>query len=296
MTSRLASPTAQGRPCPPARRRPFRPFALSLSAALVVTAAVVPALPAGAEGQEEPEFKNLKVLPADVQRPELIGTMRGFALGLGVRCQHCHVGEEGQPLSEFDFASDVKPAKRQARVMLELVQRINSQVLPEVAAAGGEAAAHSPTLQVTCVTCHHGKLRPEALQQALLAAHAEGGAVAAVERYRELRERYYGGWAYDFGERSLLEAAQELSQGGDPAAALTLVDLNLEYFPQSAFSHFVRGELLRESGDGEAAQAAYRRALELNPELRPAQHRLQELAAPPEPAPEGEAGGVPEGG
>ena len=34
--------------------------------------------------------------------------MRGFAGGLGVRCQYCHVHEGNQPnnLSTFDFASD----------------------------------------------------------------------------------------------------------------------------------------------------------------------------------------------
>ncbi len=46
---------------------------------------------------------------------QVINVMRGFAMGLGVRCEHCHVGEPGQPLGSFDFVSDEKPTKEKAR-------------------------------------------------------------------------------------------------------------------------------------------------------------------------------------
>ena len=71
---------------------------------------------------EEPE--NLKVLPAEVKGARLGGVMRGFASALGVRCEHCHVGE-GPDLAKFDFPSDEKAAKRKARVMFKMVQQIN---------------------------------------------------------------------------------------------------------------------------------------------------------------------------
>lgn len=48
-----------------------------------------------------PEIKNLKVLPADTTAEQVIGQMRNFTFALGVRCQYCHVGEEGQQLSQF---------------------------------------------------------------------------------------------------------------------------------------------------------------------------------------------------
>ena len=32
--------------------------------------------------------------------------MPGFTRALGVRCSYCHVGEEGESLSTYDFASD----------------------------------------------------------------------------------------------------------------------------------------------------------------------------------------------
>jgi hypothetical protein len=49
----------------------------------------------------------------------MVGLMRGYAIGLGIRCHHCHVGEGDDP-STFDFASDAKPAKTLARQMMRM--------------------------------------------------------------------------------------------------------------------------------------------------------------------------------
>src|SRR5882757_2129612 len=73
----------------------------------------------------DPPHKNLKILPGDLPRAELLGTMKFFSQSLGVRCTHCHVGEEGKPLSTFDFASDAKDKKRTARAMLAMVAMLN---------------------------------------------------------------------------------------------------------------------------------------------------------------------------
>jgi hypothetical protein len=73
-------------------------------------------------GQFPPEkLKNLKVFPEDIPVRSLIDTMAGFTRALGVRCQFCHVGEEGKPLSTFDFVSDDKHTKLAAREMLRMV-------------------------------------------------------------------------------------------------------------------------------------------------------------------------------
>jgi photosynthetic reaction center cytochrome c subunit len=90
-----------------------------------------------------PPYKNLKVFPKDITRAQLISNMKGFAQALGVRCTYCHVGEEGKPLSTFDFASDAKEHKVRARAMLLMAHRINSQDF------GGQ-------MKVTCFTCHRG--------------------------------------------------------------------------------------------------------------------------------------------
>ena len=99
-----------------------------------------------------PPYKSLKVLPKNISRADLIATMRTFSQSLGVRCTHCHVGEEGKPLSTFDFASDKKANKAIARDMLRLVHRLNTKDLPAI---GG---LESP--QVTCYTCHRGAKEP----------------------------------------------------------------------------------------------------------------------------------------
>jgi hypothetical protein len=99
-----------------------------------------------------PPYKNLKVYPKDVSRADLIADMKLFARSLGVRCSYCHVGEEGKPLSTFDFASDAKDHKNIARDMIRLADRLNNTDLPD--------ATGLPDAKVTCFTCHRGSTKP----------------------------------------------------------------------------------------------------------------------------------------
>ena len=99
-------------------------------------------------------FKNLQVLPKDSGPGVVVGTMKGFANNLGVRCQFCHVGKEGLPLEQFDFVSDEIPQKKTARVMMRLTADINKQLDAAVPRATGAEA------RVTCITCHRGKSTP----------------------------------------------------------------------------------------------------------------------------------------
>ncbi len=98
-----------------------------------------------------PQFKNLQVLPKDITRDQLMSNMKFFAQSLGVRCVHCHVGEEGKPLSTFDFASDAKWQKQAARKMLTMVHRINSEDF---------GVKDFKDVKVTCFTCHRGATKP----------------------------------------------------------------------------------------------------------------------------------------
>lgn len=95
---------------------------------------------------------NLQVLPPSSGPREVIGTMRDLTRALGVRCQFCHVGAEGQPLDTFDFASDAPAKKQTARAMMRLVASINDQL--------GANTPGSATTRVTCYTCHRGAERP----------------------------------------------------------------------------------------------------------------------------------------
>jgi tetratricopeptide (TPR) repeat protein len=214
---------------------------------------------------------NLKVLRPDIEIRALIGTMRGFALGLGVRCQFCHVGEEGLPLSEFDFPSDEKVTKRKAREMLRMVETINTQLLVNV------PERSDPPVEVRCETCHHGLSKPQTTVEALTEAHEEGGVNAAVSKYRELRERYYGSYSYDFGEGQLSEFAMQIARAGQVDDGIVAVHVNIEFFPKSGQSYFVLGELYRNQGNKEAAIQSYEKSLEFIPDNPVAQRRLQEL-------------------
>ena len=99
-----------------------------------------------------PPFKNLKVFPKDISRAELLGNMKFFAQSLGVRCTYCHVGEEGKPLSTYDFASDAKDHKTIARDMIRLADHINQEHLPKILT--------DPEAKVSCYTCHRGSTKP----------------------------------------------------------------------------------------------------------------------------------------
>jgi hypothetical protein len=124
-------------------------------AAGVVTLLLFLAAPSHAQNTFPPaSFKNLQVLPKDASAGIVVGTMKGFANNLGVRCQFCHVGKEGLPLEQFDFVSDEIPQKKTARIMMLLTADINKQLDAAVPRAAGAEA------RVTCITCHRGKSTP----------------------------------------------------------------------------------------------------------------------------------------
>ena len=138
---------------------------------LLLVALVLFSVPAHAQGFEWPaEPQNLQVLEG-VAGPELGQVMRSFAIGLGVRCTHCHVGEEGQPLTTFDFASDAKPNKEIAREMIRMTQAIDATMTAVKKPAREKAS-------VQCVTCHRGEAlppAPDALIQGILENMRQGG-------------------------------------------------------------------------------------------------------------------------
>ena len=107
---------------------------------------------------EKPE--NLQVLGEEFTGRRLGGMMRGFIIGLGVRCEHCHVGKAGQPLSSFDFPSDKNPNKNRAREMLRMVDDIKGH-LAKIDPSG------SSRVEISCNTCHRGLSRPISLSAQL---------------------------------------------------------------------------------------------------------------------------------
>ncbi len=208
--------------------------------------------------------QNLKVLPKEISSKELSDTMKGFALGLGVRCETCHVGEAGQPLDTFDFDSDKKAMKRKARVMVQMLADVNSDYVPQL-----NEIEDAKRVEVRCVTCHRGRPQPKLIEDELDEQLADAGLEAALARYAELRENFYGSHSYDFSEFTLPMYVQQLAAREQLAAAIAVLQLNVGNFPQSYYTQFVLAELNSAADNKAAALDAYAKAIELNPRAAP---------------------------
>ncbi len=207
--------------------------------------------------------ENLKVLPENISSKDLSHTMKGFAMGLGARCETCHVGEPNTPLDTFDFASDEKAMKRKARVMIKMVQEINDIYVPRLDKI--EVAQH---VEVRCITCHRGQQQPKLIEDVLDEQLAENGLEATLNKYAELREAFYGSHSYDFSEFTLPMYVQELADKEKIPEAIALTKINASHFPDSYYTFFVLGELYKTSSQSELAIESYTRAIELNPRAK----------------------------
>jgi hypothetical protein len=232
------------------------------------------ALRAQASGHWPPDsLVNTQVIPRTTPVIQVVGAMRDIAGGLGVRCQFCHVGEEGMPLERFDFPSDQKRTKLVARQMLRMVQEINRRL--------DTIPGRTPTgLQVTCRTCHHGASRPTPLQTLMIDAATAAGSDSAIRAYRALREQYYGRDTYDFSESSLNIAAFRLGRAGRFDDAIALLRFNEELFAGSSGMYVFRGNINLMRGDTTAAADAFREAVRRDPANTEARGRLRDIGRP----------------
>lgn len=249
---------------------------LSLRVRIAGTVLTLLILAVAGTGRAQPRFewpdraKNLKVLPKDTPKEKLQGTMIGFTRSLGVRCPFCHVGQEGQPLTTFDFVSDQKPMKQVARGMMKLVKKTNDEIrkmnVPE-----------PKHVEVACITCHRGRPRPMTLADELALVYGSAGIDSTVARYTMLRERFYGAGAYDFTERSLNEFGTSLLQQGHPQDAIRIFQLNVEQNPNSSFAYSSLGDAYAAAGQKDLAIQSYEKAIQLDPRNRDADQKLKSL-------------------
>ena len=247
-------------------------------ASLLLMGALV--APAGAQIPDE--FTNLKVLDQAIEKPELIDTMRGWTLGLGVRCSHCHVGPDN--LQGMDFASDEKATKRTARRMLEMARAINGELLADLAVVD-EGENHQV---VSCYTCHRGQAKPPRdLVNVLADVGRESGPAAAIDEYRAMRDEHEGAGRYDFREETLSRLARVYTDEGDSKGALAVLDGAKEFFGDSPSLYTNEGMIKFSQGDLEGARASFTQALEIDPDFGWAKQslaRLEEMmkrSAPP---------------
>jgi len=253
------------------------PSRWSLTFTLSTTLLIVAGEPAFAQpaGRFPPDsLVNVRVIPRSTPVLQVIGTMRNFAGDLGVRCQFCHIGEEGLPLERFDFSTDQKRTKQVARQMMLMTQEINRRLdtIPERPDSG---------VRVTCATCHRGTSRPMPLYSLVMATTTSNGVDSAIRAYRGLRQRYYGRDAYDFGEPSLNIAALRLGRAGRFDDAFALLRLNEEHFPSSSAMYVFRGNISLMRPDTTAAAAAFREAIRRDSTNEEARRRLRDLGARP---------------
>ncbi len=201
--------------------------------------------------------KNLEVLSKDISPADLRDTMKKFSLGTGFRCSSCHLGEENQPLTEYDFAADDKPLKDRARAMLKMTQQINKTI---------SANANQTPVAVECMTCHRGISKPIMLGPVLVEAAEDNGVQGLQDKYQQLRDRYYGTHSYDFSGFTLSELAQQRALAGHNDQAYAVLDILIEEYPKSFEGHFLYGELASREGKSELAKEYYEKAIQLNPD------------------------------
>ena len=214
---------------------------------------------------------NLKVLEG-FTGAKLAPVMKGFTSALGVRCSYCHVGEEGKPLSTFDFASDANPNKDRARGMLRMLGSINEQLqkIP---------SSSEKRVNMWCHTCHAGRARPMTLDEELAETYRKSGLQPTLARYRDLKDRFYGKAGYDFSDRSLRTVGNDLLRAGKIDDAIAIFRLNTTEHPDSALAWMDVADGYLKAEKPQLAAIFYRKSLEIAPDNPIAMKKLLELEA-----------------
>jgi len=132
-----------------------RKLIVMFSLAVIVTTAVAFTTPP----DDNNGYKNLKILPKDINKETLNKVMHGFNDALGVKCGFCHAPSKDTTVHHPDFASDEKPEKEIARSMMKMTLKINKKFF------GIKHPAFGEQMEITCVTCHHGEAHPEAPEE-----------------------------------------------------------------------------------------------------------------------------------
>lgn len=246
------------------------------TASLVFAVAALASTAAVRAAYAQPRFewperaKNLKVLPKDTPKEKLTATMVGFTRSLGVRCPFCHVGQEGQPLTTYDFVSDKKPEKDVARGMMKMVRDVNKDL--------GKMKIPGPSrVEVRCITCHRGRPRPLTLAEELAGVYDAAGIDSTVTRYNLLHDRFYGAGSYDFTERSLNEFGASLMAKGKSEDAVRVFQLNVQQNPNSSLAYSSLADAYAAAGQKDLAIQNYEKAIQLEPRNRDAEEKLKGL-------------------
>jgi hypothetical protein len=238
----------------------------SLAATMVMLLSLA-VLPAGAQVPDK--FTNLQYFPKTISRQDLLGNMRGFSFSLGVRCEFCHAGKDGNKL-HLDFASDEKDTKKTARAMLRMVDAINQEYIAKM--------GRTSPIRVECVTCHHQLSIPKTMNALLAETIDKKDIQAAIVLYRDLRKTDLGSGQYDFGETSLNILTESLLKQNKAKEAVAIMELNVEVnTPPSGWAYSLLAMSHVANKEVEKAKADYQKILELNPQDEWAKKQLEQL-------------------
>ena len=216
---------------------------------------------------------NLQVLNKDWPGARLSPVMRGFTRALGVRCSYCHMGEEGKPLSTYDFASDKNPNKDRAREMLRMLGDVNTH-LKKIEPSGDKR------VNMWCHTCHRGRPRPMTLEEELGEQYRLKGIETALGHYQTLKQNYLERGSYDFSERSLRNFGDELLEKKDFAGAIRVFNLNSSIFPKSATVWNSLANAHLQNGEKKKARQYYETSFKRDPTNEEAKENLKKLKQP----------------
>jgi tetratricopeptide (TPR) repeat protein len=199
---------------------------------------------------------------ATLQGQDVAANMREIAQSLGVTCNYCHSAERGSGQPE--------PKKDIARAMMAMTRDLNTKVQEATGKPPAEAT------RVTCVTCHRGVAIPGQLTDILNKTYRARGVAEAVAQYRDLRKRYFGRQSYDFGEETLISVAQLISNKS-PDDAIALLQVNLEFNPQSVRTLTALAYAYTRKLDDTSAIANLEKAHEIEPENGIVNGQLEQL-------------------
>jgi len=221
-------------------------------------------------GQIPDKFTNLQVLPKLISKEKLVGTMRSFTGALGVNCGFCHA--EDKTTNKLDFASDDKPEKEEARIMLKMVMGINKDYLSQL------SEYTKDVMHVKCITCHRGNKKPVMLEDVLMSIIKDKDLPEAINTYHKLHDEYYGSFTYDFTPHTLVKLVEMLNDEKMYDDAVGIANLNIEMYPQSGIAYYGLGEAYQAKGEKEKALETYEKAKAMMPEgSRFIEKRIQDL-------------------
>lgn len=205
---------------------------------------------------------------AFAQQPqrEPLPNMQAIAESLGVTCEFCHARGPGAAAAETPGPRKIDVAKQ----MIAMTRELNARVETATGKAAGAAT------KVDCMTCHRGVTIPRPLGDLLVETTSKQGVNAAIEQYRDLRTRYYGKQAYDFGEQTLLNISQRLANSR-PDDAIAITRLNIEFYPNSSASYAALAYAYTRKVDDNSAIEALEKAVELDPSNNVARGQLEQL-------------------